>query len=440
MRPLLLQLLQLSASVSPKIKDVVEVRKGLIDRWKKADLGANRLWFHVSSVGELEQVRPALEILGARGYSLVLSYFSSSVPKLVKDWSFVRHADYLPLDKPEEMADLMRIIGPRVLVLNRYDLWPEHLRAAKDWNVPVVVVNASTPPLGWKGYFSLLARRALFRMIGAWTFVDAAAAAAWEPYISGRSPAMVTGNPRVDRALERVERSLKEQKAEPRLRHWKRQDFCLVAGSTWEEDEAVLLETWNKTSRPRSLVIVPHEPDAPHLEKLEKLLAEKSFSFVRFSKLDAESGADVLIVDERGYLAELYGLGSLAYVGGGFKKEVHSIIEPVAHGIPVAFGPHYKRSPEAVTLQAAGAGFALPKKGGAALLSDWIGLVGNEGPERARAKEAVRVFLQIHRGAGERMAEFLQRCLGDATGASAPLDYADKDFSGSVLPSRRERS
>lgn len=404
-------LFTLLAYFSPKVRAVLEPRVGLLDRWQKAELGSNRLWFHVSSVGELEQVRPVLEILGARGHSILLSYFSNSVPRLVQKWEFVQHADYLPLDYPEEMDALFSILDPRLLVLNRYDLWPNHLEAAARRGVPVVLVNASTPPLGAFGRASLWVRRRLFLAISAWTFVDAAAASNWEPYMRSQARGLVTGNPRVDRALTRVERALVEGKARERLARWRRHPFCLVAGSTWPEDEAVLLDAWSQLSEPRSLVIVPHEPEEAHLRTLERELERRGFRYGRYSLLEESKELDVLIVDQRGMLAELYGIGQLAYVGGGFRREIHSIIEPAAHELPIAFGPSFRRSPEAVTLQCANAAFALPRRGAAQALAHWLERLRKQGKERARAQESLRIFLQIHRGAGERVAGFLEEGL-----------------------------
>ncbi|RZA05756.1 MAG: hypothetical protein EOP11_12065, partial [Proteobacteria bacterium] len=180
--PLFLLAARAIAQVSPGVAESFSAREGVMGRWRSARFGANRLWFHVSSVGELEQVRPILERLQKEGYYLVLSYFSPSVPRLVKDWSFVGFADYLPLDRSADMEELMRLVAPRALILNRYDLWPNHLLAAREWRVPVLVVNASTPPLGFFGKLSLPARRSLFRLVNGWTFVDSVAAASWEPY------------------------------------------------------------------------------------------------------------------------------------------------------------------------------------------------------------------------------------------------------------------
>ncbi|MGZ3717803.1 MAG: 3-deoxy-D-manno-octulosonic acid transferase, partial [Bdellovibrionota bacterium] len=216
MQPFLLWILDHLAKHSAKFREVLSVRQGLLERWRAAapNLGENRIWIHVSSVGELEQARPVIERLSAgERHSIVLTYFSSSVPKLVKDWGFVRHADYLPLDTAEAMRELMGLIRPRALVLNRYDLWPNHVLAARELGVPVILINASTPPLGWFGRLSLFARRSLFTAIDGWTFVDAAAAAKWEPYINEPARGLVAGDPRVDRALARAERLIAQGKA-----------------------------------------------------------------------------------------------------------------------------------------------------------------------------------------------------------------------------------
>jgi 3-deoxy-D-manno-octulosonic-acid transferase len=274
-----------------------------------------------------------------------------------------------------------------------------------------VVVNASTPPLGWLGSLSLNLRRDLFLMVSAWAFVDSAAAANWEPYVSRRVKGLVTGDPRVDRALGRVEQALREKKNSERIALWRRREFCLVVGSSWPEDEQVLFEAWGRLNFPRSLLLVPHEPEESHLKKIEKRLEAAGLSYGRFSGLSGQADWDVLIVDQRGMLAELYGLGQLAYVGGGFRRQIHSIVEPVAHGLPVAFGPSFRRSPEAVALSATQAALALPKSGAAGALAEWMHRLAFPGPYRGKTEEPLRVFLQIHRGAGERVADFVHECV-----------------------------
>jgi len=46
-----------------------------------------------------------------------------------------------------------------------------------------------------------------------------------------------------------------------------------------------------------------------------------------------------ILVDEMGFLSELYSAADWAYVGGGFGKGIHNTIEPAIYGIPIFCGP-----------------------------------------------------------------------------------------------------
>lgn len=415
LNPFLLWLLPILGKWIPGIRDSLKQREGLRERWEKAAIPPGGAWFHVASVGELEQIRPVLEWFS---YSqpklpLVLTYFSGAVPRLVKDFSFVSYADFLPLDRFEDMNLLIDKICPKVLVLNRYDLWPFHLKAARGRGVPMVLINASTPPSGLWGMLGIWLRMDLFHWISAWTFVDSTAALAWEPLLVEGIPGLVTGNPRVDRVLSRAEQAARSGKSKDKLQYWTKQKWCLVGGSTWSDDEDVLIATFlelqKKDSR-QSMILVPHEPFDDHLLELTKKLNRAQISHCKYSALQAgaTSEASVLIVDSRGLLSELYLEGDVAYVGGGFGVHVHSIIEPVAHGKPVAYGPHCHRSPEAEILGETAAGMRLANKNATKSFATWIHEDLRLNPmEWDRAQEAIRVFVQVHRGAGERVGEFV---------------------------------
>ena len=50
-----------------------------------------------------------------------------------------------------------------------------------------------------------------------------------------------------------------------------------------------------------------------------------------------------MIIDFVGALAYIYRYATWAYVGGGFTRLLHSVIEPAVYGLPVAFGPNVNR-------------------------------------------------------------------------------------------------
>jgi 3-deoxy-D-manno-octulosonic-acid transferase len=135
-------------------------------------------------------------------------------------------------------------------------------------------------------------------------------------------------------------------------------DKCIVAGSTWKEDEEILqkvLATSNELNL--KLIIAPHEIDGEHLGNLEKLFPTAT----RFSSmtpgppasnnLKAKLTTTILIIDNIGLLSRLYKYAYLTYVGGGFTKDgVHNVLEAAVYGKPVVFGHNYKKYKEAIDL------------------------------------------------------------------------------------------
>ena len=136
----------------------------------------------------------------------------------------------------------------------------------------------------------------------------------------------------------------------PLINSFKGSSHLLIAGSTWPADEDKLIK-WINQSLPYNwkIIIAPHQIEEILLLNLERTLNQ---SFVRYSQLTEKNTikAKVLIIDNIGMLTEFYRLGTLAYVGGGFGRGVHNILEPAACGLPIVFGPNYKKFNEAVEL------------------------------------------------------------------------------------------
>ena len=67
----------------------------------------------------------------------------------------------------------------------------------------------------------------------------------------------------------------------------------------------------------------------------------------------------VLIIDNIGLLSKLYRYATVAYIGGGFGVGIHNILEAVAYGKPVVFGPNYHKFQEAHDIIACGGGWSI---------------------------------------------------------------------------------
>ena len=364
--------------------------------------------FHVASVGELEQVRPIIEEWKQRSsFSFCLSYFSPSVPALVKDFSFVSYANYIPWDRISDMRGFFSHLPIRVLVLNQYELWPNLLFAAKEKNIPVALLNISLCPRTPWAYYKNYMRRALYKEIDAFVYLDRESKKSWSRKTVKTQ--VVLGNPRVDRVLKRKAKPKREEIISVE-QYWSHQkEMTIVAGSVWEKDMQLVLAALREVRKRKAwrLILVPHEPSS--FAETERLCKEYQFSYSYFSSLEKESSkTDVLFVDRRGFLLELYGLASIAYVGGGFSRSIHSIIEPACYGLPLSFGPRYTRFSEALYLIKRGVAFSVAHSGNYGALANWWEQNSVGTKKREQVEGILEEFLSQHQSASVRMANFLK--------------------------------
>ena len=97
---------------------------------------------------------------------------------------------------------------------------------------------------------------------------------------------------------------------------------------------------------------MPHEVDTITINRLLKKLEQYLFTSKLYSSLadNANDSANVLIIDKVGLLADLYRYSKVAYVGGGFSRGVHSVIEPAVYNVHIGFGPNIEMLDEAKEL------------------------------------------------------------------------------------------
>jgi 3-deoxy-D-manno-octulosonic-acid transferase len=141
------------------------------------------------------------------------------------------------------------------------------------------------------------------------------------------------------------------------LENFGKASAIIVAGSTWEKDEQLLGHVYWELSEQVYWIIAPHELSEGHLRKLQ----ERFPGSIRYTQLKAEvpKGCRVILVDTIGKLSYLYRYGTLAYIGGGFGKGIHNILEAATYGLPVIFGPNHKKFSEAVELSDLGGAFPI---------------------------------------------------------------------------------
>ena len=308
-----------------------------------------RIWIHCASVGEFEQGRPLMEDIRAKfpQFKILVTFFSSSGYELRKDYAGADYVFYLPFDTRRNARRFFELVHPEKIYFIKYEFWRNYMKIAKRRNIPLYLVSAIFRPgqvfFKWYGgwYRKLLTEVTHF-------FVQNEQSKELLAGI-GLTHATVTGDTRFDRVC----RIFDQAKQIPDVERFVDGQICMVAGSTWPPDEKILTRYINTENRNIKWIIVPHEL---HDHQIDRLIASVKTKAVRYSQLSATNPADysVLIIDNMGMLSSLYRYGAVAYIGGGFGKGIHNTLEAAVYGIPVFFGPAYKKFQEAVDLAALG--------------------------------------------------------------------------------------
>ena len=312
-----------------------------------------KIWFHCASLGEFEQGRPVLEVLKEKfpQYEIVISFFSPSGYEVRKNYPLADHVIYLPIDTPQNAKKLIQSINPALVIWVKYEYWFHYLNHLKSNHIPVILISGifrkSQPffkPYGgfWKN------------MLKCFNVVFVQDETSIELLKStGITKTAISGDTRFDR----VYAIAAENKTLPEIAAFTKDDFTIVAGSTWKEDE-VLLEPFIQNTKSVKFIIAPHEISTSNLNRLKAKF--QNAIFYSEWKNNMTSTNQVLIIDNIGMLSALYKYASVAFIGGGFNKSgIHNTLEAAVYGKPVFFGPNYQKFAEAVAMVEIGSAFSV---------------------------------------------------------------------------------
>lgn len=321
---------------------------------QKIDTKAKYIWFHCASLGEFEQGRPVIEELKLRfpEYKIVLTFFSPSGYEIRKNYPLADVVAYLPMDTKRNANNFLNIVKPEKAFFVKYEFWYFYISELKKRNIPLYIISAifrenqqffkNTP---WGKWYRKLLNQVdhlfvqneksgeLLKTIGITNFT-------------------VSGDTRFDR----VAAIAKSSKEIPIVDKFKGDSLLVIAGSTWKPDEELLAEFINQSSI--KFIIVPHEVSANNINRIHQLLKKPAISFSKVSETEIDK-FQVLIIDSVGLLSSIYRHGNIAYIGGGFGVGIHNILEAATFGLPLIFGPNYKKFKEAVDLTSEGGAISI---------------------------------------------------------------------------------
>ena len=355
-------LIRLIAPFKGKAKAFLNGRKHLFKNMAQTIAGIERpIWFHFASLGEFEQGRPVLEAIKAQrpDEKIIITFFSPSGFEIRKNYALADGVFYLPLDTPVNAKKFVDLLKPKMAIFTKYEFWPNYFKQLYQHQIPIYLISAIFRPhqifFKWYGKFY---RKVLFCV--SHFFVQNEESMLLLGSI-GINAVSLSGDTRFDRVFENAN----HPKTLPQAENFTKNHQVVVAGSTWPEDEQILAELAAQNPAWK-FIIAPHEIG----ENRFRLIEQKFKNSIRFSSYHAfdknlhtkhNLGYQTLIIDNIGMLSSLYQYGATAYIGGGFGKGIHNILEAAAFGLPIMFGPNYQKFQEAKDLINKGAAIAVSR-------------------------------------------------------------------------------
>lgn len=349
-------LLWLASRFHSRLKMNFELRKTLPDF--SAAQGKMHIWFHASSAGEFEQVRAVALAMRRKNPRLFFSfsYFSDSTYRTRKNDPVPDTLFALPFDFPWRMRKLVRAMRPAALIIGKYDAWPNHVLAAARAGVPVYLVSATLPAKSRRYRFPL---RYFLRSVYAPMRQIFAVNGEHAERLKKISPqnVVVSGDTRFDAIAERLKENEDKKKQLSAIAAQLKGKSVIVAGSSYEASEDMLIGFFAAQrklgGKPLRLILAPHHLKETNILRIAQKCADSGLRARRLTQ-PGKAEWDVLVIDAFGLLAYLYPLADIAYIGGGFKGSVHSVIEAAIAGVPAVTGPAIANSAEALDLARAG--------------------------------------------------------------------------------------
>jgi 3-deoxy-D-manno-octulosonic-acid transferase len=369
--------------------------------------GTDVLWVHAVSLGETRAAAPLVERLLREmpRRTILLTHMTATGrdagralfgDRVVQAW--------LPYDVPYAVRRFFAHFRPQAGLLVETELWPNLAFEAAARGIPLYLVNARLSPRSARGYARIGAlSQPLFASLAG--VAAQAEDDAQQLRALGARDVVVTGNLKFDVTLPASEHergtALRAQFGADRP--------VLVLASTRDGEEALLLAalaragaTWPTAAL---VVIVPRHPQ--RFAAVATLLDAREIAWARRSA-NAPVARDVRVVlgDSLGEMFAYYAAADVAFVAGSLLPlGGQNLIEPIAAGVPTLVGPHTFNFAQAASATI-DVGAALRVRDADDVFATAARLIG-DAPARARMREAGIAFLAAHRGATDRMWEWL---------------------------------
>lgn len=346
-KPLILNRFFSSTRIAESFENQFDWKSEDFDPYRSEKFRFNRIWFHAASVGELESIWPLIQLISTKNAEVILTVFSESAKNSVMRLKKALEAQstrvifcgYSPWEGSWDKA--LRSLKPDLFVTAKYEAWPDLWMSLSERNIPLAIVSAHARKsfriakllCNWMG--GRLPRMILFSCLDS-----------EQKNLESLFPSaslVTVGEPRWDRVFDRAKAgNSRAQELILKLSYLERP--WGVVGSAWIKDLEFLKPILTGRSF-STLWVVPHLVDSSHIQEIQTFLEQAGLTVLKTSGIYKDTNLSkiqvkCILVDEIGFLSELYSTADWAFVGGGFGAGIHSTIEPAIHGIPIGVGPN----------------------------------------------------------------------------------------------------
>lgn len=381
------------------LKEVASAAAGL-------DRSLPTLWLHAASLGEFGIARPIIRMLKEKcDCNIVVTFFSPTGYEALmqKQPEGIDAVLYLPFDTSSNTRKFLNEIRPDCAVFMVSEYWHNYLHELHCRNIPTYLVSAvireNSPFFRWYGN---LYRQSIRYFKEIFVLNERSHELLTE---SGLKNVVINGDPLFDNVALVASTPWEDQIVKNFVGEGNQ---VFIAGSLHDDEDLELVTQLANRHREVKFIIVPHEISASIMRHLQESLDGK---IALHSQSDADTDLNdtqILIIDFVGALAYIYRYANIAYVGGGFTKLLHSVIEPAVYGMPVAFGPNVSR--KAVTQQMIKLGIgeitSTPDE-----LEQWFEKFNNNPDKLRDVSEKAAAFVKMNVGATNRVVNKIQEDL-----------------------------
>ncbi len=336
------------------------------------------VWLHAVSVGETNAATPLIEGLLKKypDHRLLITTTtptgSERVTRLFSDR--VEHC-YFPYDLPGVVSRFIKRVKPQILIVVETEIWPNLFSSCHRKNIPIVLINARLSERSTNAYLKIkgLIKETLVN-VDTLAVRSQADALSFKKLGAEDQQIVIAGNIKFDFKAdqEQIDKGLEWKK------QWGKARLVLVAASTHEGEEEILLRIYRKLLENHSdllLILVPRHPErfesvyelaknTPNQVERDNVGAVVTttrrenkvrkrggvcFSTIKHSQTTTyraqkhkdDALVNIIIGDSMGEMQSWFATADVVFIGGSLVDVGgHNPLEAIAQSKPVVSGKH----------------------------------------------------------------------------------------------------